>query len=75
MNASGKDIYDICADILELLKRRPEGVLVTRISHGAGLPFDRTTFDSHLSFPCNSVIAWLAVRQTFYLDTILRSRR
>lgn len=32
---------DIYADILETLKRRPEGVLVTRISYGAGLPLDR----------------------------------
>ncbi len=32
---------DIYADILELLKHRPEGALVTRISYGAGLPLDR----------------------------------
>lgn len=32
---------DIYADILEVLKRRPEGALVTRISYGAGLPLDR----------------------------------
>jgi predicted transcriptional regulator len=32
---------DIYADILEVIKRRPEGVLVTRISYGAGLPIDR----------------------------------
>jgi predicted transcriptional regulator len=32
---------DIYADILEVLKRRPEGSLVTRISYGAGLPVDR----------------------------------
>lgn len=32
---------DIYADILEVLKRRPEGTLVTRISYGAGLPIDR----------------------------------
>jgi len=32
---------DIYADILELLKRRPEGALVTRLSYGAGLPIDR----------------------------------
>jgi predicted transcriptional regulator len=32
---------DIYADILEVLKRRPEGALVTRISYGAGLPIDR----------------------------------
>ena len=32
---------DIYADILEVLKRRPEGATVTRISYGAGLPLDR----------------------------------
>ena len=32
---------DIYADILEVLKHRPEGSLVTRISYGAGLPLDR----------------------------------
>jgi len=32
---------DIYADILEVLKRRPEGSLVTRVSYGAGLPLDR----------------------------------
>ena len=32
---------DIYADILEVIKRRPEGALVTRISYGAGLPLDR----------------------------------
>ena len=32
---------DIYADILEVLKHRPEGTLVTRISYGAGLPLDR----------------------------------
>ena len=32
---------DIYADILEVIKRRPEGALVTRISYGAGLPIDR----------------------------------
>ena len=32
---------DIYADILEVLKRRTEGTLVTRISYGAGLPLDR----------------------------------
>lgn len=32
---------DIYSDILEVLKRRPEGTLVTRISYGAGLPIDR----------------------------------
>jgi predicted transcriptional regulator len=32
---------DIYADILEVLKHRPEGALVTRISYGAGLPLDR----------------------------------
>jgi predicted transcriptional regulator len=32
---------DIYADILEVLKHRPEGTLVTRISYGAGLPIDR----------------------------------
>jgi len=32
---------DIYADILEVLKRQPEGVLITRISYGAGLPIDR----------------------------------
>ncbi|HUK27471.1 MAG TPA: winged helix-turn-helix domain-containing protein [Candidatus Acidoferrales bacterium] len=38
MKRSRMDIY---ADILELLKRRPEGALVTRLSYGAGLPIDR----------------------------------
>jgi predicted transcriptional regulator len=32
---------DIYADILEILKHRPEGTLVTRVSYGAGLPLDR----------------------------------
>jgi predicted transcriptional regulator len=32
---------DIYADILEVLKHKPEGALVTRISYGAGLPLDR----------------------------------
>ena len=32
---------DIYADILEVLKRKAEGALVTRISYGAGLPLDR----------------------------------
>jgi len=32
---------DIYADILEYLKRQPEGVQVTRLSYGAGLPIDR----------------------------------
>lgn len=32
---------DIYADILEFLKRRPEGAQVTRLSYGAGLPIDR----------------------------------
>jgi len=32
---------DIYADILEVLKRQPEGVLITRLSYGAGLPIDR----------------------------------
>jgi len=32
---------DIYADILEVLRHRPEGALVTRISYGAGLPLDR----------------------------------
>jgi len=32
---------DIYSDILEVLKHRPEGALVTRISYGAGLPLDR----------------------------------
>lgn len=32
---------DIYADILQVLKHRPEGALVTRISYGAGLPLDR----------------------------------
>ena len=31
----------IYADILEVLKRQPSGVLITRISYGAGLPIDR----------------------------------
>lgn len=32
---------DIYADILEVIKHRSEGTLVTRISYGAGLPIDR----------------------------------
>jgi predicted transcriptional regulator len=32
---------DIFADILEFLKRHPEGLQVTRLSYGAGLPIDR----------------------------------
>jgi predicted transcriptional regulator len=32
---------DIYADILESLKRHPEGLQVTRLSYGAGLPIDR----------------------------------
>jgi predicted transcriptional regulator len=32
---------DIYADILDFLKRRPEGAQVTRLSYGAGLPIDR----------------------------------
>ena len=32
---------DIYADILEFLKRHPEGLQVTRLSYGAGLPIDR----------------------------------
>ena len=32
---------DIYADILEFLKRHPEGCQVTRLSYGAGLPIDR----------------------------------
>ena len=32
---------DIYADILEVLRHRPEGALVTRVSYGAGLPLDR----------------------------------
>ena len=32
---------DIYADILDVLKRRTEGTLITRISYGAGLPLDR----------------------------------
>lgn len=32
---------DIYRDILEVLKRQPEGVLITRLSYGAGLPLDR----------------------------------
>lgn len=32
---------DIYADILEVLKRRPEGASITRVSYGAGLPLDR----------------------------------
>ena len=32
---------DIYADILEVLKRQPDGVLITRVSYGAGLPIDR----------------------------------
>jgi len=36
-----RERLDIYADILEALKRQPEGVLITRISYGAGLPIDR----------------------------------
>ena len=36
-----RERLDIYADILEVLKRKPEGVLITRISYGAGLPIDR----------------------------------
>jgi predicted transcriptional regulator len=36
-----RERLDIYADIIEVLKRQPEGVLVTRISYGAGLPLDR----------------------------------
>ena len=32
---------DIYADILEFLKRHPDGVQVTRLSYGAELPIDR----------------------------------
>lgn len=32
---------DIYADILEYLKRHPDGCQVTRLSYGAGLPIDR----------------------------------
>lgn len=32
---------DIYADILEFLKQHPEGLQVTRLSYGAGLPIDR----------------------------------
>jgi predicted transcriptional regulator len=32
---------DIYADILEVLKHRPEGALLTKLSYGAGLPIDR----------------------------------
>lgn len=32
---------DIYADILEVLKHQPEGILITRLSYGAGLPIDR----------------------------------
>jgi predicted transcriptional regulator len=32
---------DIYADILEVLKRRPEGAPITRIAYGAGMPLDR----------------------------------
>jgi predicted transcriptional regulator len=36
-----RERLDIYADILEVLKHRPEGVLITRVSYGAGLPIDR----------------------------------
>lgn len=36
-----RERLDIYADILEVLKHRPEGVLITRISYGAGVPIDR----------------------------------
>jgi predicted transcriptional regulator len=32
---------DIYADILEFLKRHPDGCQVTKLSYGAGLPIDR----------------------------------
>jgi len=32
---------DIYGDILEFLKRHPDGCQVTRLSYGAGLPIDR----------------------------------
>jgi predicted transcriptional regulator len=32
---------DIYADILEVLKHRSEGALITKLSYGAGLPIDR----------------------------------
>ncbi len=32
---------DIYADILEFLKRHPDGCQVTRLSYGAGMPIDR----------------------------------
>jgi predicted transcriptional regulator len=36
-----RERLDIYADILEVLKHQPQGVLITRISYGAGLPIDR----------------------------------
>ena len=36
-----RERLDIYADILEVLRRHPDGVLITRISYGAGLPIDR----------------------------------
>ncbi|MGQ4914078.1 MAG: winged helix-turn-helix domain-containing protein [Candidatus Asgardarchaeia archaeon] len=33
---------DIYADILEVIKRYPEGCGITRISYGSGMPNDRT---------------------------------
>ena len=36
-----RERLDIYADILEVLKRQPDGMLITRISYGAGLPIDR----------------------------------
>ena len=35
------DSLDIYNDILEFLKRHPDGCQVTRLSYGAGLPIDR----------------------------------
>ena len=36
-----RERLDIYRDILEVLKRQPAGVLITRLSYGAGLPLDR----------------------------------
>jgi len=36
-----RERLDIYADILEFMKHKPEGVLITRISYGAGVPIDR----------------------------------
>lgn len=41
MHLKKRSRIDIYADILEYLKREPDGAQVTRLSYGAGLPIDR----------------------------------